>query len=96
MDIIEKTFKEIHDIYEGWDGGIISLDMTSEDLIKEAIQKAINFAHSSPQLKEKETPTFEDYIKEHKFKQVTNTEYFDTDGIVWTKEEILIIMKPDY
>jgi len=64
--------------------------------LNEAENRILLLCNSSLQLKEKDTPTFEDYINEHKFKKVTDTEYLDIDGILWTKEEILIIMKPDY
>ena len=37
----EDIFDKIHDVYEMWDGGQIPLDRTSEDQIKEIIQRAI-------------------------------------------------------
>lgn len=58
MDIINKIFEEIHDVYESWDGGQIRLDMTSEDLIKEAITKAINYSRCCEQLPTKKRNNF--------------------------------------
>ena len=46
----DEIFLKIHDIYESWDGGQISLDITSEDHIKEIIQQAIDFIPCCEQL----------------------------------------------
>jgi hypothetical protein len=52
LEIVDEIFKEIHEIYESYDGGLIHLDNTSEDQIKESIKKAINYTGSPLKLKD--------------------------------------------
>ena len=93
---ILNTLEQNNSIKDSTDYYPYSIDIKNTKEYLNDLKDLANYTHSSLELKEKYTPTFEDYIKEHKFKKVTDTEYLDIDGILWTKEEILIIMKPDY
>ena len=42
-EIVDEIFKEIQEIYIKYDDSLEQLDNTSEDQIKEAIKKAINY-----------------------------------------------------
>lgn len=67
----EQLFLEIDEIYSnyhGFDKGL--LDQESENLIKELIEKAINYTRSCCKLKDNEPMTFNDWIKENNYRKV--------------------------
>ena len=47
----EQIFEEIDEIYCNADGGVIPIGANGEELIKEIIQKAINYTHCCTELK---------------------------------------------
>jgi hypothetical protein len=81
--IVDEIFKEIHETYESYDGGLIHLDNTSEDQIKESIKKAINYTRcckSDSELLKSEIDTeFEKFVEANTNKQKIAPMYWHND-----------------
>ena len=93
---IDKLTEQILEITNNSDYGWIDLDSADADRIRVALTQAMNYIPCCTELKYKEAPTFDDYIKENGFTHKIDYTYLDADGNEWLEEEIKILMKPDY
>jgi hypothetical protein len=65
------------------------IDAEAYRILKDRNKQAINYSQCCTQLKGKETPTFEDWLKMNNYELYKNAEYKDENDCSWFTNELL-------
>ena len=86
---------EVHNIVDRLQNGLIHPYTAKQEIFKSTL-KAINYTHSCTELKEKKAPTFDEWLKKLKWKQLGSSYTFKRGESYTDAESLLISYKKEY